>query len=291
MNSKAELVITFDFELGWGFVENGQWLDYQKQGIYKDIRVTLPKVLDLLDRYDTAVTWAFVGAMLDEPSLRSFKHLPNQISDLITDFSTKADNETSDARDLFELILQSETNHQFASHTYSHVRFNCPDLTSVSIQKELELFQRVARSYDLNISKLVFPENIEGFYKELGQYEYTDARIGQNYSPYRNRLLHLAQSALMPPPLSFRENITESIVRHTGSMYFSTGPKRIHRMPFVYKQAISGVKKAITENGRLHIWVHPFNFSDTSYLLPWFEKFLAHVSAKREQGLIDIVYF
>ena len=37
----GEFIISFDFEIGWGSIENGLWYEYEKNGVYRELRDTL----------------------------------------------------------------------------------------------------------------------------------------------------------------------------------------------------------------------------------------------------------
>ena len=291
MNKGAKFILSLDFELGWGAIENGLWKTREKRGVYKKLRSVLPVFLSALDTFELPVTWAFVGAMLEGPDKRKLDHLPLDIKKLTTSFLQSAENTTSDARDLFDQILSTKTKHALSSHTYSHVRFDYMGLDASIIDTEMLAFDNVCKNYGVKTSSLVFPQNIEGFHKELKQLGYQSVRTAPERNKPRSKIVHLIASVISPPPLSNTNKMDNGLFRYSGSMFYNTGARRIHRLPFVYKQALSGINHAIKNDGVIHIWVHPFNLAESPMLLPSLINVMKHVSKKREKGLIQVATF
>ena len=291
MTNKAKFVLSLDFELGWGSIENELWKRREAKGVYENLRTVLPLFLEEMDVLEIPVTWAFVGAMLDEPGKRQFHHLPKAIRNQTISFVSNAKQKTVDARDLFDMILGSRVKHAFGSHTYSHVRFDYPGLNEEFIRKDMEQFARVSRSLGVETDSLVFPQNIEGYHKQLRQLNYQSVRTPPNKAFSKSKMLHLISSAMTAPPLSRINKMDDGMSRHSGSMFFNSGPKRVHRLPFVVNQALSGLNAAIKNNGTIHIWIHPFNLSESPFLLAALLKVMKEVAKKREKGLIEVSTF
>lgn len=291
MTKKAEFILSLDFELGWGSIENGLWKPRETKGVYEKLRSVLPVFLRELDALEIPVTWAFVGAMLDDPEQRTFDHLPQDIKNKTLSFVKQAKSNTTDARDLFDMILDSRTKHALGSHTYSHVRFDYPGLDEEFIRNEMEQFERISKNYGVTTDSLVFPQNIEGFHEQLRQLSYQSVRTPPNKLPSKNKMLHLISSAITPPPLSIIHKMDNGLSKHSGSMFFNSGAKRMHRLPFILKQALSGLNHAIKRDGIIHIWIHPFNLAESPLLLSSLLSVLKQVSKKRDEGLIQVSTF
>ncbi len=58
----SELVISFDFELGWGVLESERWQKREAAGVYTAMRPLFPELLNLFEGLDLTTTWAVVGA-------------------------------------------------------------------------------------------------------------------------------------------------------------------------------------------------------------------------------------
>lgn len=291
MNKIAKFILSLDFELGWGTIESGLWKTREKKGVYKRLRSVLPVFLSALDALEFPVTWAFVGAMIEEPNKRKLDHLPLDIKNLTTSFSQSAESSTTDARDLFDRIIGVKTKHFLSSHTYSHVRFDYAGLDTSIIDTEMLLFDNVCINYGVKTNSLVFPQNIEGFHTQLRQLGYQSVRTAPERNKPMSKIVHLISSTTAPPPLSKMNKMDNGLVRHSGSMFYNTGARRIYRLPFVYKQALSGIKHAIKNDGVIHMWIHPFNLSESPMLLPSLINVMKYVSEKREKGLIQVATF
>lgn len=291
MKNKGKFILSLDFELGWGSIENSLWKAREKRGVYKRLRSILPVFLSELDALELPVTWAFVGAMMVAPDKRKLDHLPLNIKNLTTSFSQTAENQTTDARDLFDQILSTKIKHSLSSHTYSHLRFDYMGLDTSIIATEMQLFENICMNYAVKTSSLVFPQNIEGFHKQLGQLGYRSVRTAPESTKLSNKIVHLISSAITPPPLSKTNTMNNGLVRHSGSIFYNTGARRIYRLPFVYKQALSGINYAIKNNGVIHMWLHPFNLAESPLLLSSLINVMRYVTKKREKGLIQITTF
>ena len=287
----AEFIISFDFELGWGSIENGLWKTREKKGVYKRLRSIFPTLLSELDALQIPVTWAFVGAMLESPGKIKLDHLPIGIRELSNDFLASAENATTDARDLFEQIFDTNIKHNLSSHTYSHVRFNYAGIDSAFIYTEMQLFNDVCKKQGVRTTSLVFPQNIEGYHKELRNLGYLSVRTSPDGKIYANRMVYLIASALSPPPLSSINKMSCGLHRHSGSMFYNTGKNRIHRLPFVYKRALRGIDYAIKNKQIIHIWIHPFNLAESPLLLASLLKVLKYVSKQIDKGMIQVGAF
>lgn len=287
----AKFIISLDFELGWGSIENSMWKIREERGVYVRLRKVFPRFLSELDALEVPVTWAFVGAMLEKPGDITLDHLPEELRQKTLRFCEAADPRSVDARDLFDQVLNSQVKHGLSSHTYSHVRFNHAGIGQRFIKSEMSLFGNVCKAYGIEVSTLVFPQNIEGFHQSLKDFNYTSVRTSANEKPGRGRLAHLVSSAFTPPPLSEITLMDNGLYRHSGSMFFNSGYNRPYRLPFIYRRAIKGLDIAIKNNGVVHYWIHPFNLAESSLMFPSLMKVLQYAAKRRDEGLLQIETF
>ena len=118
------VIISLDFEIGWGDVTNGVWRRREANGVFPKLRSVLPEILQAMDDYEIPVSWATVGAMFEQPGKRDFAHLKDNQAEIVSDALSTSKESTFDGRDLFEQVLNSKQKHAIACHSYSHVPFD-----------------------------------------------------------------------------------------------------------------------------------------------------------------------
>ena len=284
----GKLIISFDFELGWGGIENGLWSSREKMGVYKQMPETIASLVNLFDKHEFPVTWAVVGAMMQDSSTLDVEHIPDHYRKLIKETVTAARADTFFAPDLVSLISETNVNHEICSHSYSHVRFDLQGVTEKVIQRELCLFEQALKPVLSRAASFIYPYNIEKYEIALSKYGYLAIRGGA-LQDYNSRLGAAYNYFFNPPPMSYCTSINDNTFRYSGSMLFNPGYKHMYRLPFVERRARRGIQMAASSGDALHIWCHPFNFSEKPELLKAFTRFVEYVLPYRERGELDVV--
>ncbi len=284
----GRVIISFDFEIGWGDITNNRWRARQKLGVYEEVRTVLRQLLTEMDNLELPVTFATVGAMFDDPERRMLDHLPEGAKTIANIALRDGDQQTFDGRDLFDMVLNSRTNHEIACHSYSHIPFNYEGVDADFVLRDLSqfaktLFQAGSRTTD----RFVFPENSEGFHNELSKAGYKIVRTRAN-NPYNSRIAYLASQFIAPPPLSTSIPMRCGLTRQSGSMLFNSGRGKDYRVPIVYHRARRGIDFIAKRGGVLHIWAHPFNFAESQKLKLSLIKLLRYMANMRDEGKIEI---
>jgi len=287
-DGNAVLNLVFDTELGWGSIENGLYKHREGNQIYEDTRLAVSTILEELDSIGCPATWAIVGALLEKPGDYCLDHLPVSFRDRAHRAITHSKESTFFGGDIIDRIHHSRINHKFISHTYSHVRFQHPDVTKSIIRKDLSHYWRVVPEGLNHSPTLVFPCNEEGYYEDVAEKGFRSVRGPARVNQFGNRVINRVVKAIAPPPLSVKSEVKPNLIRFTGSMFFNTGAGRLHRLPWVYLNAMRGLNSAVREQGTLHVWCHPFNFAETPWLLTAFKSFLHKAASLYEDGLIRI---
>ena len=286
MKTNAKVILSFDFEIGWGDVTNERWKKRERNGVYQKLRKVLPEILNTMDACNFPATWATVGAMFDHPAHRDFDHLPPKAKDLVNSVLKKAKPESFNGRDLFEIVIGAKTNHLIASHSYSHVPFNYEGVSNRVIFEDMTRFNSAANDFDIVANRFVFPENSEAHYEALAQTGYTKARVAAD-NTFRNRYMYLASTMLLAPPSGREEAGPDGITRQFGSMLFNDAGKS-HRVPLLNRRVSLGLKQLERRGGTLHIWAHPFNFAESDALKASFLDTIKTIAQKRDQGSLTI---
>ncbi len=286
MMINSKVILSFDFEIGWGDVTNERWKKRERNGVYKKLRKVLPEILSTMDEYEFPATWATVGAMFDHPKNRDFSHLPTKAKDLVNSVLKAAKPDSFDGRDLFESVIGSKTSHLIASHSYSHVPFTYEGVNNRVIFEDMTRFNSVAKDFNIFANRFVFPENREAHYEALAQTGYTKARVAAD-NTFRNRYLYRASTMLLAPPSGREEDGPNGITRQFGSMLFNDAGKS-HRVPLLNRRVSLGLKQLDRRGGTLHIWAHPFNFAESNALKASFIDTIKTIAQKRDQGSLTV---
>jgi peptidoglycan/xylan/chitin deacetylase (PgdA/CDA1 family) len=284
--ARASVILSFDFEIGWGDVTNPRWRFRQEKGVYKKLRKVLPEILDVMDQADFRATWASVGAMFDKPENRDFSHLPNQYQELIHSVLKQAEPESFDGQDLFEMLLSAKTSHLVASHSYSHVPFTYEYMSEDVVRHDIERFNAALAKYGRSADRFVFPENREAHYKALADTGYKKMRVAAD-NHFKNRYIYLASTMILPPPNGIEEPGEENLVRQYGSMSFNDAGQA-WKVKLLKRRVSLGLKQLERSGGVLHIWAHPFNFAESDPLKYAFMDMIKQIAILRDKGKLTI---
>lgn len=290
-NNKARLIISLDFELGWGSIENGFWKKRQDAGVYKQLRRNMAELMAFLDERELVLSWATVGAMVSDRHDLDLVHIPDSLQAKYAAFIKEADAASSDGRDLYEMVLNAKTTQHVCSHTYSHVRFSYPDYSEDAITQDLLLSKSSKKDSPTPIDALVFPLNHDTSYAPLVRAGYKLGRskpvyrFGQKLGPAGKIL----DQIVLPPPM-VEETIDEhGMVHHSGSMFFNwPGSHTVIRKAYVKNAAYRGLRKAVANNQSLHLWLHPYNLAEIDNLQSELSLFLQEACKMRDAGKLDI---
>ena len=121
--SKPALVVSFDFELGWGILDEPVWRELEAQGLYSRLRSILADLFGFLATRRLPTTWATVSSMLvDDRADLELDHLPEPYKSYAAVFFDEAAWHTRCANDLMESWHQSLGEFsEIASHTSTHI--------------------------------------------------------------------------------------------------------------------------------------------------------------------------
>jgi len=284
----GKVILSFDFEIGWGDITNGVWKRREANGVYKKLRHVLPEMLKTMDNCNFSATWATVGAMIERPEGRDFSHLSEKQRLVVEAGLREGQVDTFNGRDLFELVLACKTNQEIACHSFSHIPFDYDGVDGIFVKQEMRRFNEILARYELSTNKFVFPENTEAFYAELLETGYDKVRVPAN-NFFKSRYLYLLSLAVIPPPTSKEELDETGMTRHFGSMLFNdAGDSR--RIPLLERRVSLGLRNVVQKNHDLHIWAHPFNFAESDGLLKSFKSTIEKIASLRDAGKLSIEF-
>ncbi|MWV39247.1 polysaccharide deacetylase family protein [Natrialba sp. INN-245] len=256
----GSVVISLDAELGWGFHDleslPGRRVEAGRRG--------WSTMLELLETYEIPATWAVVGHLMLESC--DGRHADHPAPDEWFERERTTWRDREDLRfcpDLVTDLLESDVDHEFASHSFSHVLFDRPETDAEIAAAELERSVEIAADWGLSIDSFVYPRNGVGHRDVLAEY---GVRAYRGRSPTGDGVWGLLDSTIRDRSMLVEPTIDEyGLVDVPASLFLFgfEGPARtvaesIWRDPMVV-QVRRGIDEAVRRDGVFHMWLHPNN--------------------------------
>jgi len=294
----TKIVISFDFELGWGVLENEVWRHRQSAGVYTAMRSQIPQTLGLLKQYQLPTTWAVVSNMLVENHQDlNTRHLPRGYQQEIDYFFTHADVMTKTGIDLLEQVASMDGLCEIASHSASHIYANHPDVTTDQFVTDVLLsFQMLESFLGRPVSSLVFPRDQESYRHHLTRLKPDlNMRLNPNFDRRQGSFERTVSGMLdfvRPVKRSMTFVGSRDEIYQTGSLNFNAvGGKyklvKKHLLKLKLKRLMKQIANG-TSADLYHVWLHPFNLSESSLNYYLFKRFLAELVDLRDAGLLEV---
>ena len=273
------LTISIDLELAWGNWDN--LAPHHIHSIETNERMISTRLLEIFDRYEMPVTWAFVAALLDYDSAHQMP----------------GDAALWYAPDVIEAITSARVTHDLGSHGGRHRYFN--ELNNQDAIEDLQFAKYIHDKNDLAMRSFVYPRN---------KVARTDLLAAQGVQVYRgedrawhqsirNRQVHLGRAAnlidkMLPiTPQFVRPEVDGALLNVAGSTLFlgRDGVRRFVHPSVMYSKLEKGLRRAIATGGVFHLWFHPSNFwNNTELQFAIFEQFATHAADLVERGELVI---
>lgn len=290
---RGKFVLSFDLELAWGSVENGAWERLEHEGVFIRTRQAVQSLLDVMDACAMPALWATVGALVEAPQEWQLAYLPDAVRRPIEQMVGRAEPASVDGRDLVQMIREAAVSHRFGCHTYGHARFGHPAMTAEVASRDLELFGQRTILMECGSDVFVFPCNEERYGEVVRQHGYRCCRAstrmpfqGSGWRRWADRLHRLVAT----PPLAERATLESGLTRCTDSLLYNTGG-RAAMVPWLYRRAMRGLRRAAAQRGEYHVWTHPFNLAETAGLLESFQSLLLAAARLRDADQLEISIF
>lgn len=192
---RGVVLISADFELAWAwryaFINSGTGLEYA--AIAKRERHNIPGLLVQCEKYHIPVTWGTIGHLFlgkckrggnikheEIKRLPWFKNKYWQFSEGDWfDHDPASDYISSPewyAPDLVELIIKSNTGHEIACHTFSHISCDEGVCSPEVIDSELKASQEAADAFELRLESFIFPGHTMGNFDTIRRNGYRSIR-------------------------------------------------------------------------------------------------------------------
>lgn len=306
---QASFVLSLDTELIWGIFH--QMSPEQFAAGYPDVRNTIRAILELLERYEIAATWAVVGHLFLDRCERdgagvAHPEMVHPSQSFWREDWYSRDPCSSLARDslwygpdILDMIQGAKVDQEIGSHSFAHPRYGDRELTREAAASDLDACLAVARARGIELRSFVYPGNAEAYHDLLAARGFTAFR---GTGPEEDRIRSLPRLAQRPARLASQILGTTPLVSRPverlpglwdipASMLLLTraGPRRLSTHRARVRKVRSGIAAARRTGGIFHLWTHPWNLADDpGFHLGVLRDILAHVAQERDAGHLRV---
>ena len=285
-----KLVISFDFELGWGDIDSNDWKRKEEIGVYKEMRNLIPGLTKKFLDNKIKTTWGIVSSMLtDKETIRSYEHLDLNYNKKIKSFLENAETDTIFAHDLISDYFHSNYIN-ITSHSCTHINFERTESISTLNSEYLISKQQLDSYFKIDTNGIIFPENRVKNIEELIQNGLSGPiRIGSNLNrSFYEKIKSLLTLNEFVPKKSIIISIDQSSSIQSDSILFNWFGRRFMRKLILKNQVRALKKKLKHENNQIyHIWLHPCDLAEDKVLKNYFFSFIDELIKYRSKGLMD----
>lgn len=280
-NSNGVIVISLDFELLWGVFDKVDWKE--KIEYFQNTKNTIPKILNLFEKYKIACTWATVGMLFNE----NWDEWNSNIPEFLPDYSRKElsayeygkfiqskESETiCFAPELIRLINNTPYQ-EIGTHTYSHYYCLEDGQELKAFEYDLKKAIELAHKFDNKIESLVFPRNqfnqeYLSLCKDLGiktVRSNPQSWYWQNTQKdsLQHKIFRTGDAYLGRNNKSYPINKIKSVENMPDCQMASRLLRPYSERKIAEKLKIKRIKSEITKAAKqgevYHLWWHPHNF-------------------------------
>lgn len=247
------VVVSLDFELGWGHREiRPEYVD-ELRGEKDAINDRVRRLIDRFEAYEIPATWAVVGKLLTPGSDPLFHN-----------------------RQLFEALLDSTTDHEIGLHSHAHQPFD--ELTLEEAREDVETGVEVLREWGCTPGSFVFPRN---------RVAHTEALQDHGFTRYREAA---GSSRLRRLSSGWFPEIVDLPLRGTTPIGLPETLFLAARRPdwYLIRSVDRSLERAAATDGMVHFWLHPHNVVTEPSLLRTLETVFSKIDASRSRGMIEV---
>jgi len=256
-------ILDIEVELIWGFIDKKITTILKLKRVIPKVRGILAKILAILDKTDTPVTWGILGhVILDRcKCIDGIAHpeVPRgTYSWLNRDwfaYDPCSDIEHEPAfygKDIVDTIIdyvrESPLPHDVASHSFSHQIFGDIGCTEEVADAEVRLCKELLyKNYGIKPKVFIFPRDSVGHIQVLKKH---------GFIAFRGPIPGYPFFKFMYPPLVYPKNI-DGLISIPASLCFGSVKFPVESL---YALARVGLKRAALKGGIFHMHTHMHNF-------------------------------
>lgn len=293
---KGAVVFSIDAELAWGSHDLYPLTESQQRRVHRS-RDNWRELLRLFEAYGIPATWAVVGHLLTaDSSYREDYPYPSGWFEH-ADQGMVTQPETWLGSDLVEAVDEATVDNELASHGFSHAVFS--EISGEVADAECELARRIGREHGLEFTSFVFPRNRIAHRSVLDEHGfdcYRGRRPDMRWEVPGVRGLRMFVGGLtgVTGPKTVTPSLDEhGLVNIPASLFLGgfrgqpwTGVSKLRGDPAV-TLAKRGIDRASENSEVFHMWLHPNDLADDSYVQR-IREILDYVSLKESQDEIRV---
>lgn len=247
------VVISLDFELGWGHREVRPDYVEKLRRREPEIDRRIGELIEIFENHDIAGTWGVVGRLLEDGEDSLF-HNPA----------------------LVEKVVDSDVDHEVGLHSYAHRPFD--GLTREQAREDVTKGLAALSRFDVGSTTFIFPQNKIEYADILSEHGFQCYRTGDN-GWMTDFITNIVPSMANP------EVDASGLVSVPGSLFIASPsyPIRILQL-----QAGIGIRRAIRNDGIVHFWLHPHNVIIRSGILNLLNRIFSKIDRCRSQDELDV---
>ncbi|MBQ2854125.1 MAG: polysaccharide deacetylase family protein [Oscillospiraceae bacterium] len=300
------MLISLDFELFWGLLEERTLESYQENVLGG--RAAIPRLLKLFERYDIHATWATVGFMFAESygELKNYFPVekPTYEKPGLSPYEYFAGiGDSEDTAPCFYapglIRLVSETpGQEIGSHTFSHFYCREPGQTVEQFAADMAAAKKIAADHGYDVTSVILPRNqcepeYTRVFRELGFTAYRDEEDDWIHDKIKwFPLLRLFRLLDVYLPLTgqgvHKPRKEDGVWNFTGSGMFKPIRPALKFLEGIKMHRIKARMRCAAKNDLVfHLWWHPHNIGvmTEDYLAQLEEIFRYYHVLKEKYGM------
>lgn len=295
MTIPGQLVISFDFELGWGVLDSPVWRERERVGTYQRLRSVLPQLFDLLRQLHLPTTWGVVSSMLTEREAGlALDHLPPAYARAVRTFFHEAQWQTRCGTDLLECWQSIASFSELCSHSSTHIHAGYPGLAAeIWVRDIVDSCESLEYHHGSAIRSVIFPRDEAQFRLALAAERQLHCRLSPSFMLPSNKVLRRIERLRQQLGGLSESWIVQGAFGETyqnGTLFFNWPAGRMEslRHARLLRQQ-STLLAALQRGERHHVWLHPFNLARTAAHLEAFTGLLTQVARLRDAGRVEVL--
>ncbi len=287
---KGKVTLSFDCEGKWGMADREH--DWLSMLTNNNLIEAYQYILEILEKYNIAATFAFVGALTETKENFLNNSLPkltgNNHQRWLQPIMKSIDhNEGWFLPEVFELVKKS-TIHECASHGYTHTPFS--HLDSSEFITEMNLVKKWSLDNEIKCKTLVYPRNDIKYSKFLKDYGVLLYRKSPNLFHFKFFPKHLNTLFEEFNILKQSEKMISDECGIPGGLFINWkhGPRKLIPSKISNLKYRNILNDAVERNNIAHFWIHPHNFITAPETKKIFENLCQQIQNKVESDQLDI---
>lgn len=269
-------LFSLDTELAWGYFDLDSLRPQKYSSDGSRERRAIIRLLDILDEFNLAATWALVGHLFYEKCekcdicpILGWKGRYHSFEEI---YETQAP--LWYGTDILKTLLARGSKHEIAFHGYTHQVFDEHKMSPSEAITEIQEWLRVASRNNIKPYTVIFPRNRIGYleaFREAGFGCYRgDELLPRDYAiPLIGKMLNRIDLVLQfrTPQVYDAKVAPSGLVNLPASRWLFRMDRRVERVldslnlsNLPLQRLIKGVDKAVKEKKIIHFWAHPCEF-------------------------------